>query len=158
MAKVKIAAGAEFDVLTRSEVKEELAAFRANWWSEAQRGDRFRRILLQATVNAAGYVEFGGNSGEGAAGPADGFVWSVKRLAHSGVEEALDLYINDPSPGSYVGAFPNVRYWAFDNGQLVLYPGDTLVAAGTNWTVAQIATLTGAVRELPIALAWRIGG
>lgn len=158
MAKVKIQAGAELDVLTRAEMKEELSAFQANWWEEARRGDRFRRLLIQATVTAAGTVEFGTNPDQ-ASGPADGFVWSVKRLAHSGVGEDLDLFVNDPSPGSFVGRFPaTVRYWAFDSGQLVLYPGDTLVASGASWTAGEIHTLTGAVRELPIALAWRIGG
>lgn len=157
MAKVKIQAGAELDVLTRSEMKEELAAFQANWWAEARRGDRFRRLLLQATVTAGGTVEFGTNPDQ-ASGPADGFVWSVKRLNHSAAGEELDLYLNDASPGSLVGRFPTARFWAFDAGQLVLYPGDTLVAAGASWTAGEIHTVTGAVRELPIALAWRIGG
>lgn len=155
--KVKIAAGAEIDTVSPDELKSVLQAERAAWWGEAKRGDRFRRLLLQATVDAAGAIEFGTDPGE-ASGPSDGYVWSVKRLNHSAVEDALDLFVNDPAPGSLVGRFPTTRYWPFAQGELVLYPGDTLVATGASWTAGEIHTVTGAVRELPIALAWRIGG
>lgn len=154
--KVKFNAGAELDMLTQEELQSSLKTLSANWWAEVGRGDRYQRLLLQATVKADTTVSFGGaNVPE--AGPPPGFVWSVRRLCHSAVDKTLDLFINDPAPGSLVGRFPVLRYWGFNDAELVLYPGDTILATGTGWTATNIETLTGQVRALPLPLAWRLG-
>jgi hypothetical protein len=156
MAKVKIQAGMELDVLTKDELDGSLKAMGANWWSEIGRGDRYRRVLLTGVVTAAGAISVGGPSTP-EAGPPPGYVWSVRRLCQSAVDETLDLFLNDDSPGSLVGRFPVARYWSFNPAELVLYPGDQLLATGASFTVASTVTVTGQVRELPLALAWRLG-
>jgi hypothetical protein len=153
----EVKAGAKFDLVTPKELAAELAAAQANWWSEAQRGDKRRRVLMQATVAASGAIEFGTDP-RSPVGPREGFVWSVRRLFHSNADKTLDLFVNANLPGSIVGRFPTARYWSFNPGELVLSGGDLLVAAGTGWTAGEIHTVTGEVRELPAALAWRIGG
>lgn len=156
MAKVKIQAGMELDVLTKDELDGSLKAMGANWWAEIGRGDRYQRILITAVVAADGTVSIGGpNKAE--AGPPPGFVWSVRRLNHSAVDEVVDLFLNDDQPGSAVGRFPTIRYWSFNPAELVLYPGDQLLATGASHTVGATVTLTGQVRALPLALAWRLG-
>lgn len=153
--KIKLQAGAELDLLTKDELDTSLKSMGANWWSEIGRGDRYRRILLTGLVTGAGAITIGGPSTP-EAGPPPGFVWSVRRLNQSAAGKTLALFLNDDAPGSAVGTFPTTQYWSFNPAELVLYPGDQLLATGTGHTAGATVTLTGQVRELPLPLAWRL--
>jgi hypothetical protein len=160
MAKFKIQAGAELDVLTHDELKTALSAFTATWHQEVARGDRFRDIRATGTI-AATAVSIGGDKDTGNnLGPSAGFVWSVQRLAvvAGTVDDVakLTLFKNDNGPGSQVKPVL-ATYNSFGPRELVLYPGDVLLvenfsALGGSGNI----TLTGSVREVPIALAWRL--
>lgn len=80
--KFKIQAGAELDLLTKSELGEALA----DWAAEIARGVRFRSISARATV-AGGVWTIGGANPDNRSdtlGPAPGMIWAVNRLAVSG--------------------------------------------------------------------------
>lgn len=156
--KFKIQAGAEIDVATKKEVRDEIEAARTSWIGEVARGDRFRRFSAYAYSDAAGTVAVG-QTGQ-YIGPAEGFVWSVTRFAvTSGYDPAtqvLSLTLgSDATTGSAV-IIPDLgTYNDLSGNQLVLYPGDRLYVVGTVAASSRV-WVTGQARELPISLAWRL--
>ena len=163
MAKFKISAGAEVDLLTASEVRDALKEFRTNWTAEFSRGRRSRRFSAQGTVTAAGDLVIGG-SGVPDFGPEQGMVWSVRRLAITGFADDTDVvgvFVNDASPSQSVEPGLMIADNALDglsvrwsNRQLVLQSGETLLVAGASLTAASIWTVAGQTDELPAALEW----
>ena len=163
MAEVKLAAGAKLDVLNRHELKTVLEAARRDWFSQVSRGDRYRRFSAVGTVAAdgvAGSLVIGGaEAADAGLGPAEGFVWDVRRLAVFGLgaNDTVKLFVNDDGPSS--GVHPSVSgFLPFDQAQLVMYPGDVLLVKGTGLTATGNITVTGQARELPMPLAYRLGG
>lgn len=154
----EIKAGAKLNLLTQPELRGELADFAANWRSETTKGDRYRRIYGYGTPSG-GRVTFGGdNTGGEMLGPAQGFVWDVRRLAlygHTvGTDNSVGLYVNAAESSNLVT--PSLlAYQGYTRAELVLYPGDRLLVDGAVTPTGRIA-LSGAVRELPIGLAWRL--
>ena len=158
--KQKFNAGAELDLITKDEVKELLNSSRTSWFNEVAKGDRYKRFSAQGTVTAGGTLAIGAVVNQ-RIGPNDGFVWSLKRLnvfATTAFDPSSDtglLYLNDPSPSSLVRALSST-YTQFGNNEVVMYPGDTLYVAFTGLTATEIVTISGAVRELPLPMAWRL--
>lgn len=154
--KVKIAAGAEFDVLTQKEMEQSLKGMMTSWVSEVSRGDRYRRFSVFGDI-ADTALSIGGTPAQDI-GPDEGFVWAVKRLAIANYDptaESLDLYINGTDSSAVVE--PGLaRYSSYDANQLVLYPGERLWVAGTDLTSTGRVWVTGQARELPISLLWRL--
>lgn len=157
--KFKINAGAEIDVITKGEMDDALKNFGTSWVQELARGDRYRDIRGAGTITATA-VSIGGDRDDVNLGPSQGYVWSVKRLAviASTVDDVakLTLFKNDNAPSSTVKPIL-LTYNTFDANELVLYPGDKLLvessaALGGSGNI----TITGQVRELPVALAWRL--
>lgn len=169
MAEVRLAAGQKMDVLNKKELKEALDVATRDWFNQVARGDRFRRFSAAAAIDGSGGLEIGGSSARDAVmGPAEGFVWAVQRIAVYGLTSAtgtplvattepVQLFVNDDGPSSLVDP-ALVGYRDFGNYQLVLYPGDVLLVKGTALTSTGTATVTGQVREVPLPLAWRLGG
>lgn len=161
MAEVKLAAGAKFDVLNRKELHEVLRTVTQDWFSQVSRGDRYKRFHASAAVDAIdSSVEIGGSGQpDSGLGPAPGFVWAVNRVGIGGLDsgDVVSLFINDSGPASLVR--PGIDGYAdFSSGQLVLYPGDVLMVTGTTLGATGDITVTGQARELPLPLAWRLGG
>lgn len=153
--KFKIQAGAEIDVATRDEVRQEIAAVRSSWMAEVAKGDRFVSFSGFADITA-GEVLIGA-TGE-AIGPQPGFVWSVTRLALTNYDpttDAVAIYRGDVSDSATVIPLMDRRHELFSGNELVLYPGDTLQAAGSVTGSGRV-WLTGQARELPVSLAWRL--
>lgn len=169
MAEVKLQAGAKIDVLNRAELKSVMDAATRDWFNQVARGDRYRRFSGAATIDGAGGLEIGGAAARDATlGPAEGFVWAVQRIAVSGLTtttgtplaaatEPVELFLNDDGASALV--HPAIEGYAdFGQYSLVLYPGDTLLVKGTGLTSTGIVTVTGQAREVPLPLAWRLGG
>lgn len=166
--KTQIKAGAELDTLNKDELHAVLRTVTADWFNQVSRGDRYRRFSAQGTIAAGALTIGGAEQLDNVLGPKEGFVWAVKRVALYGLttydtetpavfSEPVRLHINDEGPASLV--HPAVQgYQGFNTDELVLYPGDTLLAVGAGLTGTGIITLTGQARELPMPLAWRIGG
>lgn len=158
--KQKFNAGADLDMLTRDEVREVLESSQKSWFNEVAKGDRYKRFSIQAPVLAAGTVVIGEDNLT-RVGPNDGFVWSLKRLnlvattAFDFTSDFTYLYINDAHPSSMVRQI-TAAYTQFGNNEVVLYPGDSLVVTSVSLTAGEIVTMSGAMRELPISMAWRL--
>lgn len=157
MAKFKISAGAEIDVVTKDEVREELAHARANWVGEVARGCRWKRGSMFGTTDGAGLVTIGEN-GENALGPGEGFAWLLKRVAVTGYDpvapstQSLALYQGAANPSAII--VPKLGTYTAEMNELLM-PKDTLVVSGT----AAISTkvwVTVQVKEVPVSLLWRL--
>lgn len=168
MAEVQLKAGAKLDLLNRKELRETLDVVTRDWFAQVARGDRYRRFSADGTIAAGGVTIGGPEQRDGTLGPAEGFVWAVQRLAVGGLTsstgtplvattEPVQLFLNDPGPASLVHP-ALVGYEEFGEHQLVLYPGDTLLVVGTGLTSTGTVTVSGQARELPLPLAWRLGG
>lgn len=168
MALHEIKAGGKIDTLNKDELREVMRTVTADWFNQVSRGDRYRRFSAEGTIAAGALTIGGAEQRDAVLGPKDGFVWAVKRVALFGLttyddavpsvfSEPVRLHLNDEGPGSLV--HPAVQgYQGFNTDELVLYPGDTLLAVGAGLQATGTIVLTGQARELPMPLAWRIGG
>lgn len=160
MAKFKIQAGAEIDLISKKEMEEALKSL-ASWMVEASIGARYTRVHSTGLI-AAGSMDFGS---EGSAGqilaPPPGFIWDVRRLRITGLDAAdvAKIHIGDANPSTLIATSADIAgdcfLWA---EQVILYPGDSLRIVGSGLTATGTITAAGMVRELPMSLAWRLGG
>lgn len=150
--KVKLEAGASLDLLTKSEVDEVLRS----WHNEVRAGVKYPLFSAQAVADANGLVSFTADT----LGPAEGFVWDVRRLAvyAPSWDTATDLariYINEPSPARLV-AWNVATQLQFEPHALVLNYGSTLYITGGVMTVGDVFTITGQAKEVPYQLGWSL--
>lgn len=164
MAKVKIQAGAEIDTLNKTELDQALRTTSRDWFQQVARGDRYRRFSAKGTIAAAAVSIGGADQADAVLGPAEGFVWAVQRVGvhglttyPAGTTEAVRLYVNDEGPSSLVHP-ALLGYVDFGPQALILYPGDVLLLAAADLAATGTVTLTGQAREVPMPLAWRLGG
>lgn len=162
MAKVKIQAGAEFDVITKQEMREALTEVRRSWMQELAHGVGYPRFTATGTVVGAA-LDFGaGGPAAESLGPAPGFLWDVRRVRINGLSanDVVTVYINDSNPSSLVASTADIaggRLFTWTE-TVILYPGDALRFVGSGLAATGPITASGQVRELPVALAWRLGG
>lgn len=161
MAKFKIQAGAEIDVVTHKEMTDALGHASTAWIQDLARGDRFRSIQGRTTIAATAVAVGGDTDQQNSLGPSQGFVWSVRRLAIIAGTAAdvalLGLYRNSTGPGDTIIPVGSLTaYRGFETNEVVLYPGDKLLLSGTGLAGTGQVVLTGQVRELPVSLAWRL--
>lgn len=161
MAKFAFKAGAEFDMLTNKELRDTLKDVMASWMAETTIGARYARFSAAALI-ANSAVEIGGpGRADDNLGPAPGFVWDVRRLRITGLatNDVAAVYVNDANPSSMIASTADVAGALFLFGeQVILYPGDSLLVTGASLAATGFITVSGQVRELPMALAWRLGG
>jgi hypothetical protein len=156
--KVKIAAGAEFDIMTAKEMRGELDGAMKSWLAEVARGDRYRRFATYGDIGAAGGLSIGTGGDQPVIGPSSGFVWAVRRLAFTNYDptaENMALYVSSADDSATIKPVL-ATYESFDSTQLVLYPGETLVVDAAGMASTGRVWMTGQARELPISLAWRL--
>ena len=161
MAEVKLQAGAKLDLLNKAELKSVIDAASRDWFGQVSRGDRWPRFHAQGVVAGDATLSIGGAAfPDSGLGPAEGFLWSVTRIAFAGLSanDVMSLHLNDDGAGSLVTPHIVSGYQSFDLGELVLYPGDVLLALGAALTATGTITMTGQYRELPMPLAWRLAG
>lgn len=154
MAKFKIHAGAEVDVLSKDELRGELEHARASWLGEVARGIRWKRASMFGTSDGAGAITIGENA-EAMLSPGEGFVWLVKRLSISSYDpttQALALYQGAVSGSALI--VPKLAAYTVQMDELLM-PKDTLVVSGTVAATTKI-WVTVQVKEAPISLLWRI--
>jgi hypothetical protein len=154
MAKSKIQAGAEIDLLTRAELEQVLA----NWRTEQARGVKLRRHSILGTSDAAGGLQMGGNED----GPSEGMAWAVTRFSvafpHQSAMPALGLsvFANDTtSPTGLIVRTLLTDVFTGDHG-CVLLSGDSLRIAGAGLPVSTQCIVTCSVKELPIGMIWNL--
>jgi hypothetical protein len=154
MARVKIQAGAEFDILNKDELDGSLKEAEAREVA-ALRGVKDERFMLIGTV-ASSALTLGdpstGSVGGIIAGPREGYVWVIKHLVIEGLTasatgpDVMNIYRNARIVWQLNG---NVFCQTFGKGEIVLKPGEVMyfknsgslaatgqvTAHGTAWSV-----------------------
>ncbi len=149
----KIEAGAKINLLTKEEVGEVFAG----WKAELARGIKFRTFSIRTDVAGGVFsttnVDF--------AGPDAGFVWAVTRLAISGAGLVLgtdlaNVYVDDVTPSKLVMS-GLTRQATWDIPGLILTGGSRVIVTGvgTGATGTDV-TVSGAAIEVPLQLAWQL--
>lgn len=163
MPKIALKAGAELDILSPDELRQELAKDFA-WREIAQlRGLKHMRLPEYLTGKASSNaISLGVDKGTTAVGPDLGYVWSISRLVVTGLQsgaspDTVNIYKNVAS-GPIFWTFDGNHFGAtFGKLQLTMYPGETLALAssGTFNSTAQV-TLSGEVIEVPAELIGKL--
>lgn len=149
--RVKLEAGAEFDFLTRDELREALQ----DWMVEIKRGVRFVRRTAAGTVDAGGLVTIQDDE----MGPAGSITWAVTRLSVYGLAaaESLAVYVNEIAPSAFIGrVLGTTGVLVLDGPALPLVPLDRLIFSGSALTVAARIVVNVQAIELPVQLAWQL--
>lgn len=152
--KVRLAANAELDLLTKAELDQSLSDLRG-WIAEARRGVKFRTISAKATVAGGVWTIPGGQHD---LGPQSGTCWSVTALAVSGSgitagTDRFSVYADDVSAAKlFLNGILYGQTWSV--GTFVLGGGSTLAfsGAGTGGGGTEV-WVSGTVAEVPEQLA-----
>lgn len=161
MAKIRLSAGAEFDVLNQDELERTMTRVLRDWQLEAARGPKHVRFSAMATITSGGTVELGGNTTSltsGKLGPDPSMVWSVKRWCVSGLVfegDELSAYINNAAPNTLVKQHVT-GYDHFGSDSLVIMGGDALLFTGAGLISTGNVFVSGAAWELPASLAYQL--
>lgn len=161
--KFKLQAGAELEMLTKAELREELAEAMTAWRQEIARGVRFRKFSASG-VRTGGTWAIGGDVGNNDTaqlGPQSGFVWALTRLIVSGGgivagTDAWQAYLDVTTPSRLLASTTNSNGVSFDPGAVVLVSGETLAFTGVGTGAGTDVTVAGHAVELPIGLAWHL--
>jgi hypothetical protein len=152
VAKSKLTAGAELDLLTKGEVADVLKS----WSTELTRGARLRRWAMQGITDGSGNLAIGDQRD----GPEEGMVWAVTRLSVAPGPtlgaNGLQVYANsEQSPAALLIAKLTTDQFPGDHG-CNLMPGDTLRIVGTGITATTQVTVTMSIKEVPSLMAWSL--
>jgi hypothetical protein len=154
MAKQKLTAGKDIDILTAGEVRSLLR----EWQVDVSKG--LRPVLFNAsgTASAGGAIELGGpvTLTGGQLGPLPAFWWAVTRLA---------VRVNGAAAGAFsvgIGA-THVRdvpvaangFASFGAQELLVGNASTLTVGLAGAAASAVVQVTGAAVEIPQALLWR---
>jgi len=156
--------GSEWNMLDSDELDAVLSKHYQQWLQNAARSVKYSRFGPAGTAVASSAVTFdgSGNAQNTAIGPRDGFVWSIKRLAVSGLAtgttpDVVNLYRNKPS-GTAIWQFNGNNFaYTFGKGEMILLPGETLsfASSGTLAATGQI-TITGDYVQAAAEELWKI--
>lgn len=138
--------GAPLETLTRSELREELGAVAETYFAQYARGVKYMRLPVTSGAVAGGAFSLDGTAA--GLGPRAGYIWTIRRLAVTGLTtgttpDLVNAYRNSPG-GIPVWQF-NGNNWAYTFGktELLLLPGEVLcfanqgaIAATGNITVS----------------------
>lgn len=165
MPKVALHAGAEIDILSPGELREELARDFTLREVARLRGIKHLEIPQFLIGKASGSaISLGVDKGNPAVGPLSGFIWSIQALVVTGLQsgatpDIVNIYKNTTTTGGPI-------FWSFDGNhfgatfgrlQRTMKGGDTLtlVNSGTFNSTSQII-LSGEVLEIPAELVGKL--
>lgn len=159
MAKQKITANGELDILTMGEVR----SLMREWKVDVAKGLRPISFSATGVVRGDGTWSLGGAVQllGGQLGPLAAFWWAVDRVQirvnGTPLATAFSVYQGSESSLTVVRDVQAsaAGYTAFTNRGLMLSGGDTMVLAGTGAAPAGQLTVSGAAIEIPQALLWR---
>lgn len=152
MAKVKLSAGAELDLLNKDEVLGVLKS----WQNELSRGARIIRHSINGTVAADGTLTMGDNRD----GPSEGMVWGITRFSVAPGATlgagGLSVYLNDTNSPSGVLISKLVTDIFCDARGAMINSGDSLRIVGSGLTANTQITVTLSARDVPAQMAWSL--
>jgi hypothetical protein len=161
--KAEIKAGAQIELLTRSELREEFVTAMTAWRQELARGVKFRKFSATATVVGGEWAVGGGaaSNEKQTLGPEPGFMWSLTSLAvnGSGYDTSSDdynLYSDAVQPSKFIlTIFGYGDQW--DPGVIVLTGPEQLAFAGVGTgTDGDQIHIAGRAIEVPVQQGWRL--
>lgn len=160
MAKFRVTAGAELDVLTQDELDKSLESYGDRLERARVRGIRYRRLPLLQGAAAGGVLTLGQNAPT--IGPDSGFAWSLRRLVVTGLTagttpDLVNLYRNGSGEQPVWQFNGNNFGYTFGRLEIVVLGGETLVlqSAGT-FAAAGTITLSGELVELPAEMLGKL--
>ena len=156
MSRVKLALGAELDLLNKDELGHQLQA--ANGWEkEAAFGLRHQDLpMMRGKVTAGGILALGADQpDQSPCGPRQGWYWAVKRISVDGLatSEQVKLW---KGTGFVCAIAQTPGYVTFGKDGLVLKSGDFLRLTGASLTAGEQITLTGEAVSVPGPLMWKL--
>jgi hypothetical protein len=161
MAKFKIGAGAELELLTKEELSDALSE--ADAWEVARlQAEKWMRLPQLLSGNASsGSLVLGETAGD-IVGPREGYFWSIRRLVVSGLTsgaspDVVNLYLGTAA-GQPLWQFNGNNFgYTFGKGQLSLRAGENLALASVGTFAATgTITLSGELVEVPAQLAGKV--
>ena len=153
MAKFRLSAGAEIDMLTKDELDQSLGSYFAE--QETARGSGIKVMRIQGVTTSIGTgVAFP------IAGPEQGYAWALRSAGFSpSTSAAIRVWIGDntatPPATGMVGFMPAANFGtiAWSSVQAVLYGGEYLqLSAGATCTTDFIIYAV----EVPAQLLWKL--
>lgn len=172
--RVKLDVGATIDTLNRDELRAELEKYRAEGDAQAQgamRGIKYFRLPRLYATPANGTIVLGeawsalgtGQPYTGqSAGPNEGYVWSIRRLACNGLgtgatPDELNIYRSGHSSDPVWQLNGNNWAYTFGRTEMVLLGGEKLIAqsVGSMTGTGQV-TLTGDAIEVPAEMMGKL--
>lgn len=160
--KFRLKAGAELDMLTKSELGSALDTWGRAFLEELRRGPQ--RGVINASANVSdGTVIIGAGPYTGSIiAPNKGFAWSVKRLTASGLATGDSIQIiksgvYNPGEGTLTGkvlttlteADPTV---IFSSNAVVIYNSEPLTVFGSGLTATGAIDIDGEAAEVPATM------
>lgn len=161
MAKFRLSAGAELDMLTKDELDDSLQSQWDREWTARGRGIKYVRLPV-LTGTLTGTYPTSTTSLDNTCGPDQGYAWAIRRVAAAGLGTSDQLYIFRNSVRAatlltvLVGTGTNADV-ELSGVQMVLMPGDKLIAApGATFTASGTITVSGEAVEVPAELLWKL--
>lgn len=147
----QITAGGYFDFLTNEEFQEMMGHHFDDFIREVVRGIKYIRMPLLTGTASGGVLTIG--QGNTITAPEQGYAWSFKRLAVSGLTtgtspDIVNLYRGDNLINPVWQFNGNNFAYTFGKLDMVLLAGENFVLNGTITSTSQI-TLTGDAIEVP---------
>ena len=158
MAKFRLSAGSEIDVLTAAEARGLLR----EWMVDVSKGLRPITFNATGTTDGAGAVELGGAKtlAGGQMGPAPAFWWAVDRIAIRVDGVAAGAFSVFHSQASALTLVRDVAataggFVSFNNRGLMVGNADSMVVTIAGAAASKQVTISGAAVEIPQSLLWR---
>lgn len=157
--KVKLQPGTEFDVITPHELHRSLSAHHnaiLEGIRQLSHGVHFHRFAGTAQADAAGNLTFFSEFG-----PANGFVWDVKRITISnsgGNIGGVGVFVNDVQPTSLVQpstVLPEI--FTYSSQQFIMQASDVLAFLGTALGANNTIYFSGQTKEVSLTEIGRLG-
>lgn len=175
MSKVRLDIGAEVDFLTKGELDDSLEKQDERRAKAAERerlsGVKYFRLPRLFATPASGTVVLGQAwSANGTSqvytdqicGPNQGYVWSIRRISVTGLgtgnsPDLLNIYRNDITFDPVWQLNGNSFAYTFSRGELMLLPGEKLVASSLgSMTATTQVVLSGEAVEVPAELIGKL--
>ena len=165
MSKVDISGAVGF--LTKGDLDDSLHAYREESELELARGLKYFRLPRLYAVPSGGTVRLGeawaGQPYTGqVTGPREGYAWSIRRLAASGLgtgtsPDILNVYRNGVSLEPFWQLNGNNWGYTFGRTEMLLLGGERLMAQSVGSLVSTVQiTLTGDAVEVPAEMIGRL--
>lgn len=153
MAKFKIGAGADIELLTQGELDQSLANERAASRSKYQAVSVIRLPVLFG-IASGGVLAMGGDSGSPVHSPDQGYVWSVRHISIEGLAagDVVSILRAGRIFWKLAATPPSAETWG--RGEFMVNAGETLSYAnfGAFASVAQIV-ISGTAWQCPAEFA-----